>query len=1214
MKILKLSLLNLNSLYGAHSINFAAPPFTESGLFAITGETGAGKTTLLDAMTLALFGRVARDCDPHELMSFGAAESYAEIEFQVKDRSYRARWSVYRARKKADGKLQGVKRELATLDNEILAEKVREVDAHINELLHLDFEQFTRSVLLAQGHFAKFLDSKKNDRADILEKITGTDIYRRLSEAAFARYKQEKQTLDDLSREIDPERLLSAEQKQDYQDQLAQLKQQVEALLEQQKILNAQWQWHQHYSQQQQRWQALMQEEHSLSTALDAFSAPQQALYWHEQADILQAGLQRLDDKRALWHSLQHRLHATQAEYLQQQAQHPLTTQVLSKAHTQLQQVRAQQAEQTPLIHDAIALDQTLFSQQAALEQARIKRQQAEQECQRVEKYLAGTRIETDQLRQQATEVQTWLSAHQVEQQLAQDMPWLEEHWPSFEQQLAQQQALNAQAHTLTLAIEQQQAQQHTQQHALDVLHTEQHAADEAAQALQQAEQTVLDHSSRDELEKQLDALKQQSQRLEKLKEASQTWLQAETQLHNLSSELTALEQDIAQHTQALEQHKHSAQQTEHVLEKSRTIYQQAQRIQSLEQHRATLQADEACPLCGSTEHPWVDHEQAHHTDDAQAEVKAQEQALKQVRQQIEEQSEQLAKQQRQQARWQAQQQQAQDQRAQAQARFDAATEDTLSFKIEASEALSDALRSIEQQGEALQQRLQQAKVLERQRQQHAEQQRALDEKRQTLQADLHRLAIQIQAQQDKQQDLHAQQAVSQQQLKQHHDQLEQRLQAYALDLDSPQWLHTLQQRWKTWQQQQEQQQSLQKQLQELKTEHARLESQQQHAKQASHDTNAALQAQEKNYADTLQTRVAIFGEADPQVAQKRLQQAIDSAYQQQQQAQQAAQASQQQLEHVAEQFKQQQTDSLQQLKHLHQAQKQLHQQALQQGFANLAHVRCMHVDHSQWTAWKAQQKDLETRQVQLAQSQSDTRKVLKQWHQQLHAIASLETLEQQLAHTSTQHTEAAQYIGSLETRLADDAELRQSQALQTQKIEQQQRVLLTWSDLNDLIGSQKGDKFQTFAQSLTLERLVQLANQHLHTLNPRYRIRQSQALSQHALELDIIDTYQADNLRSMNTLSGGERFLTSLALALGLSDLAAKNADIHSLFIDEGFGTLDSQTLDMAVDTLENLRASGKLVGVISHVEALQERLGTQVRVLRQGGGRSLIKVSSAR
>ena len=176
--------------------------------------------------------------------------------------------------------------------------------------------------------------------------------------------------------------------------------------------------------------------------------------------------------------------------------------------------------------------------------------------------------------------------------------------------------------------------------------------------------------------------------------------------------------------------------------------------------------------------------------------------------------------------------------------------------------------------------------------------------------------------------------------------------------------------------------------------------------------------------------------------------------------------------------------------------------------------------------------------------------------------------------------------------------------------IASQQKEYQRWAKLNDLIGSADGKKFRTFAQGLTLAKLIQLANRHLQHLNGRYVILKK---SNEDLGLEIMDTYQANNRRGMRTLSGGESFLVSLALALALSELAGRNTSIQSLFIDEGFGTLDDSSLDMAISTLENLQSSGKTIGIISHVKELKERIGVQIQVKKQSDGFSQIKVINA-
>jgi exonuclease SbcC len=160
---------------------------------------------------------------------------------------------------------------------------------------------------------------------------------------------------------------------------------------------------------------------------------------------------------------------------------------------------------------------------------------------------------------------------------------------------------------------------------------------------------------------------------------------------------------------------------------------------------------------------------------------------------------------------------------------------------------------------------------------------------------------------------------------------------------------------------------------------------------------------------------------------------------------------------------------------------------------------------------------------------------------------------------------------------------------------------------MRELIGSHDGKKFRIFAQGLTLEVLLDHANQHLLALAPRYRLERAPG---HDLDIQVLDRDMGDEVRSVHSLSGGESFLASLALALGLASLAADTTRIDSLFIDEGFGSLDPDTLDLALSALDALQAQGRIVGLISHVPALVERIGVQVRVEREGGGRSRVRV----
>ncbi|MBM3466153.1 MAG: nuclease SbcCD subunit C, partial [Armatimonadetes bacterium] len=186
-----------------------------------------------------------------------------------------------------------------------------------------------------------------------------------------------------------------------------------------------------------------------------------------------------------------------------------------------------------------------------------------------------------------------------------------------------------------------------------------------------------------------------------------------------------------------------------------------------------------------------------------------------------------------------------------------------------------------------------------------------------------------------------------------------------------------------------------------------------------------------------------------------------------------------------------------------------------------------------------------------------------------------------------------------------DDDRLRHARALQESLSERRARAAV-WQNLNELIGSADGKKFQVFAQSLTLDALLAYANEHLRDLAPRYRLMR---VPGHDLDLQVVDRDMGDEARTINGLSGGETFLVSLSLALGLSSLSAERIQVESLFVDEGFGTLDPDTLEGALATLDALQASGRQVGLISHVPGLAERIGARIEVVPQGAGRSVVR-----
>lgn len=1218
MKILKVTIHNLNSLRIRQTIDFSAPPLGQVGLFAITGDTGAGKTTILDAITLALYGRVHRNKEVREVMSYGAVESLAEVEFEANGETYRARWNIWRAHKKEEGNILGPERQVSRWNPqkgefEILAEKVREADLVIEEVAGLDYGRFCRSVMLSQGDFAAFLQSGERERSELLERITGTEIYTRLSKAAYERFKIEQQQLAGLEQERDSLDLLSAEDVAALQEERQEKQHKAEAQRQSLDGLREQVNWQKKLQQLGQREEALSARVREAEQAVEQAAPDFGRLARHRQAQPLEGQLQLLDEALTRQKTMEEAVGQLALSVEQLEVQEASAKAQQQEAQKLLAAARAASNEQEPVIEQVMAMDVEIREKREPLEARRRELEAAQAEL--AGKQKAGQELaeRIGQLKASGQQLREWLKANRQYASLVEQLPAIQQHREELRGLFKERQQAEQQAAKFERQLEE--GRQARQRIAEELQQIQQDSARLEADFRQNVPPNFAQGRSEllGLLHREIEQLSQQKQNLEQLHRLNEEYQRLladlsayEEQLENLQNEELALHKEIMNSLEELDAVKKQ-------LDFKNNIYQQQLLIANYEKDRAALRDGDPCPLCLSTHHPFREKQVKPFVDKAKAELdKAQRhhdeaysrhRSLLKQQDSIELQIEQLAGSELRQLSGQAGRQLEKIEALESKIARVAPELGGQQFALARNHLLA---RQIEESGLLIRERQESRNRLSTLISQLDEQESRRQETANRLKDQDTEIRLLEQSLQERRQQAAKLLVKFEKGVQQLNKLLKKYGQAFSLET-AAQVFEGLQARKTEWESRLEEDGRVNREMELAQQKYEDMSRQVAELQERLAAQLTRMEQEQASLSALQDKRRELFEDKDPRQERQQARQQLEAREQQLEAAGQQLSRASLSLAGARQSLAEKEGARQSASARAQELEASLSAKARKSGFETIDGLRESLLPSPEAQELEAFLSALQRAEAEARLSLTNVQEELEAEREKKLTAEAPDLLEARLREQEAVFGELQQRIGALNEKLAQhESRSRKAEELMA-RIEQQTSEFNRWARLNELIGMADGKKFRIFAQGLTLQKLAQLANRHLEKLNGRYLIDKR---SDDSLELDIIDTFQADNRRSMNTLSGGESFLVSLALALGLSDLAGRNTRIRSLFIDEGFGSLDENTLDLAISTLENLQAGGKSIGIISHVKALKERISTQVVVQKKGNGFSSVEV----
>lgn len=1213
MRILQVRFKNLNALAGEWEIDFSHPDYISGGIFAITGPTGAGKTTILDAICLALYGRTPRlskvNKNSNEIMSRQTGECFAEVVFETARGRYRCHWSQRRARKRPDGDLQPPRHEIADVGSgKIVDTKIRGVAGQIEAATGMDFDRFTRSMLLAQGGFAAFLQASASERAPILEQITGTEIYSLLSVRVHERRAQEQGKLSLLQAELAGMRLLDPEEEAacvlSLQEKMAlnaglqaQIDQHIQAIA-----------WLDGIQALEQTLTQIDEQQQRLQVRVQAFVPERARLARAQQALELEADFARLHSLRQALDADRSMRQETEKRLPALQERRDVCEAVFVAASTQLDTCQRALAEGLVVLRQVRELDLLIGEKIQPLRNAELSVVTAQARLGELARQRSKDQAEREEKAQALKRVHGWLDENRIDARLGAELAGIDGRLHGLQDLHTQWQGRQQLADTLASQHLTRQAE-HTQCQRLSVDgEQELKRHDDALTAAQGQLQSLLQGRPLSAWRSRLEAILERKHLLQGACSALGALEQITSAIEQWDQQIISLRDQV----QASVVEVDAAQSKLDQLEKEEGLLQTQlnllHRIAAMEEVRHQLHDGEPCPVCGALEHPFGE-QSVPAPDETERQLISVRDALRTARTSLTDarirHTERLKDMQRIEAT-----------RSQADQALSIEKERLLSLTkvLAPQEALTPQwaaamLGEAEESAAAAQKTVGQAEEQERN---IVRLRVAVEVARDALvKANSDAQAARLQWEHASQEAARAAQE-ARDALHASHGALDAMRSALA-PFGCGEWTladvqnirEGLAQRRDAWAEQQ-------RKLGVIEREIALMDERMAQQTSQARDTEQTLQALQQQLTELAsqrnaltQQRQALFGDRDATEHESQLIQSLEVARQRQEQTRIERDACEQAIQSLLARRKELDAIITEKLTRVDVETPAFSERLKASGFEDEVQFDQARLPELERRQLAEEAARLDNEAATLAVRQSDSQAQLALAREKSLTDKPREVLSAQLEASRNEQNALHQDIAGLRHRLTDNDTLKRTQQERLLMIGASQRECERWDQLHELIGSADGKRFRNFAQGLTFEMMVGHANRQLQEMTDRYLLIRDDA---QPLELNVIDNYQAGEVRSTKNLSGGESFIVSLALALGLSSMASRNVRVDSLFLDEGFGTLDEDALDMALTTLSSLQQAGKLIGVISHVPTLKERISTQIQVIPQSGGRSNI------